>query len=331
MPWIARLEDEHGDNLRVVFRHLPLISIHDKALLTAEAAEAAGAQGAFWEMHERIFEKQLEWSALSPDEAREMLVGYAADLGLDTERFASDLEKGTYREQVMASYNEASEIGIPSTPTFFVNDKYFQAPLSHFYLDAFVRLELLAEDQYAAPPETVIDPAKQYRATIKTEKGDIVVELDVERAPMTVNNFVFLAREGWYDGVTFFRVLPDFMAQAGDPTNTGIGWPGYRFPDEFHPDLRHDSPGVISMANSGPGTNGSQFFITYVPTPWLDAYDENDEPKDCQQQEVFCHAVFGRVIEGLDVLESLTPRDPSQNPDLPPGDKIITIEIEELS
>jgi cyclophilin family peptidyl-prolyl cis-trans isomerase len=231
----------------------------------------------------------------------------------------------------MGSYNAAAEIGLPGTPTFFVNDRYFNAPLSHFYLDAFVQLELLADRQYAAPPETVIDPEKQYRATIETEKGDIVVELDAERAPATVNNFVFLAREGWYDGATFFRVLPEFMAQTGDPTNSGLGGPGYRFPDEFHPDLKHDSPGVLSMANSGPDTNGSQFFITYAPVPWLDAYDENGELRDCQQQEVSCHAVFGRVIEGLDVLEALTSRDPSQNPDLPLGDRIISIEIEESS
>lgn len=331
MPWLSRLEDEYSEEVRVVFRHFPLISIHDKALLTSEAAEAAGAQGAFWEMYERIFEGQQEWSSVSPDEAREILIGYAQELGLDTERFATDLDKGTYQEKVMTSYEEAAAIGLPGTPTFFFNRQYFSAPLSYFYLDAFVRLELLAERQYNAPPEMVIDPQKRYQATIKTEKGDIILELEAEKAPTTVNNFVFLAREGWYDGGTFFRVLPGFMAQTGDPTDTGIGGPGYRFADEFDPDLKHDSPGILSMANSGPDTNGSQFFITYEAAPWLDAYDENSDLKACEQQEVSCHAVFGRVIEGLDVLESLTPRNPAENPELPPGDKIITIEIEELS
>jgi len=327
---MTRLEDEHGDNLRVVFRHFPLISIHDKAMLTAEATEAAGAQGAFWEMMERIFEGQQEWSSVSPDQASEILVGYAAELGLDTERFADDLETGAFRDKVMASYDEAAAVGLPGTPTFFFNDQYFQAPLSYYYLDAFVRLELLAEDQYQAAPEMVIDPQKRYQATIKTEKGDLIVELEAEKAPTTVNNFVFLAREGWYDGATFFRVLPGFLAQAGDPTNTGIGGPGYQFADEFHPDLQHDQAGVLSMANAGPNTNGSQFFVTYAPAPWLDAYDENGELKDCELQEVSCHAVFGRVTEGLDVLETLAPRDPSQDPELPPGDAILTIEIEEL-
>ena len=165
---------------------------------------------------------------------------------------------------------------------------------------------------YSSPPGRIIDPSKSYQATIATEKGDILVELYAERVPNTVNNFVYLARDGFYDDTTFHRVLPDFMAQAGDPTGTGAGGPGYRFPDEFDPELRHDSPGVLSMANAGANTNGSQFFITYEPTPWLDGR----------------HAVFGRVIEGMDVLRSLTPRDPAQNPDFA-GDTIRTIEIEE--
>lgn len=326
---MSRLEDEHGDKVRVVFRHFPLINLHDKALLTAEAAEAAGAQGAFWEMYERIFEGQEEWSSVSSDAAVDLLIGYADELGLDTDQFADDLERGTYRDKVMASYEDASAQQLPGTPTFFINRQYFQAPLSYFYLDAFVRLELLADRQYDAPPAMVIDPQKRYLATIKTEKGDIVLELDAEKAPITVNNFVFLAREGWYDGVTFFRVLPDFVAQAGDPTNTGIGGPGYQFADEFNAELKHDSAGIISMANAGPDTNGSQFFITYGPATWLDAYDENGELRECESQEVSCHAVFGRVIEGMDVLNSLTPRDPLQNPEVPPGDAIITIEIDE--
>ena len=164
---------------------------------------------------------------------------------------------------------------------------------------------------WAQPPEMSLDPDKSYEAVIKTEKGDIRVELYGSQVPKTVNNFVFLARQGFYDGVTFHRVLPDFMAQTGDPTGTGTGGPGYKFEDEFDPSLRHDSEGTLAMANAGPNTNGSQFFITYVPTAHLD-----DK-----------HSVFGKVIEGLDVARALTPRDPAQNPSAPPGDKILTIEI----
>jgi len=180
---------------------------------------------------------------------------------------------------------------------------------------------------YSAPPEMQIDPSKTYIATFETEKGDIVVELFASKAPKTVNNFVFLARQGFYDNTTFHRVIPDFMAQAGDPTGTGGGGPGYAFSDEFHPDLRHERPGTLSMANAGANTNGSQFFITYKPTTWLDAYDENGDLRDCARPDVSCHAVFGQVIEGMDVLESLTPRDP-QSP-TSPGDLIKAIRIEE--
>ncbi len=151
--------------------------------------------------------------------------------------------------------------------------------------------------QWNAPPEMQIDPSKHYTATLHTDKGAIVIALHAEKAPRTVNNFVFLARAGFYDGTIFHRVIADFMAQGGDPTGSGRGGPGYRFADEFHPDLKHDKPGVLSMANAGPNTNGSQFFITHVPTPWLDGK----------------HSVFGQVIAGMDVLLSIPPRDPMRS------------------
>jgi cyclophilin family peptidyl-prolyl cis-trans isomerase len=160
-------------------------------------------------------------------------------------------------------------------------------------------------------PSGTLDATKHYTATIKTAKGDVVVELHADRAPMTVENFVNLSRSGFYDGTTFHRVIPGFMAQGGDPTGTGRGGPGYQFRDEFHPTLRHDGPGVLSMANAGPGTNGSQFFITYVATPHLDNK----------------HSVFGHVTQGMDVVEGIRPRDPQR--DSQPGDAIQTIEISE--
>ena len=165
--------------------------------------------------------------------------------------------------------------------------------------------------QWSTAPELKIDTRKKYTATFKTEKGDIVCSLYASKVPKTVNNFVFLAREGFYDGTIFHRVIADFMAQGGDPTGTGMGGPGYKFNDEFESSLRHNGPGVLSMANAGPNTNGSQFFITHVPTPWLDNK----------------HAVFGQVVKGLDVLFSIPERNPS-NPEYD-GVKITTIEITE--
>jgi cyclophilin family peptidyl-prolyl cis-trans isomerase len=165
--------------------------------------------------------------------------------------------------------------------------------------------------QWSAAPQMAIDPAKKYSATFHTEKGDIVIELFADKVPSTVNNFVFLARQGFYDDTIFHRVIANFMAQGGDPTGTGRGGPGYRFKDEFHPSLRHDKPGILSMANAGPNTNGSQFFITHVPTPWLDNK----------------HAVFGQVTSGMDVVLAIPERDP-QRPQSP-GVKLSSVEIVE--
>jgi cyclophilin family peptidyl-prolyl cis-trans isomerase len=164
--------------------------------------------------------------------------------------------------------------------------------------------------RYSAPPPMQIDVNKKYTATIETDKGDIVIELFSKDALKTVNNFVFLAREGFYNGTTFHRVIPGFMAQGGDPTGTGAGGPGYKFEDEFS--SRGHVTGSISMANAGPGTNGSQFFICYAPQPGLDGK----------------HSVFGQVTKGMDVLNRITPRDPTKMPTFK-GDTIVQIKIAE--
>ncbi|HEX7973467.1 MAG TPA: peptidylprolyl isomerase [Anaerolineales bacterium] len=148
---------------------------------------------------------------------------------------------------------------------------------------------------WSTQPEFAIDLKKHYTAVLHTDKGDITVKLFAQEVPSTVNNFVFLARQGFYDGTIFHRVISNFMVQGGDPTGTGMGGPGYKFKDEFNPGLRHSKAGVLSMANSGPNTNGSQFFITHVPTSWLDNK----------------HAVFGEVVKGMDVVNAIPPRDPS--------------------
>jgi peptidyl-prolyl cis-trans isomerase B (cyclophilin B) len=165
--------------------------------------------------------------------------------------------------------------------------------------------------QWTSPPQMTIDPTKNYHAIIETDNGVLEFKLFASLTPITVNNFIFLAQEGFYNGVIFHRVIENFMAQGGDPTGKGSGGPGYRFSDEFHPSLRHDKPGILSMANSGPNTNGSQFFITHVLTPWLDGK----------------HSIFGELTSGLDNLLSIPPRDPS-NPEYP-GVRIISVKIVE--
>ena len=150
--------------------------------------------------------------------------------------------------------------------------------------------------QYASYPAMVIDPAKIYTVTITTNRGVITLQLDAASAPNTVNNFAFLASEKFYDGIVFHRVIPAFMIQTGDPEGTGRGGPGYRFADEFAGNQNSHERGAISMANSGPGTNGSQFFITHVPCPWLNGK----------------HTVFGKVTSGLEVVDAIQQGDVMQ-------------------
>ncbi|MBN1954972.1 MAG: peptidylprolyl isomerase [Anaerolineae bacterium] len=184
--------------------------------------------------------------------------------------------------------------------------------LSYQGFDAYIRLLLLQDRQYTSPPPQVIEPEKTYIATIRTEQGDIVAELYASSAPANVNSFVFLAQEGWYDGVTFHRVIPGFVVQAGDPTGTGGGGPGYQCDDEIDPNLSYTDVGVIGIANAGSNTGSSQFFITLAPQEGLDGR----------------YTIIGQVIDGFDVLQSISPRDPG-DPNAPPGDIIVTIVIEE--
>jgi len=164
--------------------------------------------------------------------------------------------------------------------------------------------------QYAAYPEVTIDTSRKYFATVKMAKGsEFVIELFPEEAPLAVNSFVFLARDGYFDGVTFHRVLEGFMAQGGDPTGTGMGGPGYEFANEDS-DLTFDKEGVVAMANAGRDTNGSQFFITFGPTPQLNGG----------------YTIFGQVVDGMDVVNSITRREPGSGI---PGDAIETITITE--
>jgi cyclophilin family peptidyl-prolyl cis-trans isomerase len=173
--------------------------------------------------------------------------------------------------------------------------------------------EATVTQRYTGPPAMTIDINKSYFAVIHTDKGDIRVELFAKEAPQTVNNFVFLARDGFYNGVTFYWVKPGFTAQTGDPENTGHGGPGYTIPDEQSGE--QFVAGTVGMVKNRdePNSAGSQFFITYTDQPQL-----NNE-----------FTAFGRVVAGMDVLNALTPREPQPGQDLPPGDKILSIEIQE--
>jgi cyclophilin family peptidyl-prolyl cis-trans isomerase len=176
-----------------------------------------------------------------------------------------------------------------------------------------------------SPPSGSIDQSKDYTAVFDTQVGIFEIILYDDQVPYTVENFINLSKSGYYDKTTFHRVLPNFMAQGGDPSATGAGNPGYRFADEFHKDLRHDSEGILSMANSGVNSNGSQFFITFAPLPFLDAFDENNNLKNCPNMGVSCHAVFGKVIKGMDIVKKIRLREPSSDPS--PGTIINSVKI----
>ena len=158
-----------------------------------------------------------------------------------------------------------------------------------------------------------MDTRKQYLATLKTERGDVVLQLFPDKAPVTVNSFVFLARDGWYDNITFHRVIPDLFAQTGDPSGSGKGTPGYYVITEITQYLTFNRPGMVAMVNSGPDTSGSQFFITYAPTVQYDGK----------------YTIFGQVLSGMDVLQSLTARNSQPGAETPPGDKLFSVTIEE--
>jgi cyclophilin family peptidyl-prolyl cis-trans isomerase/protein-disulfide isomerase len=314
---LQELEARYPDQVRVVYRHFPLIGtpeqpLHDKAALSMQAAEAAGVQGKFWEMHDALFAAQDQWTAMSAEDFEAWLMDAAATLELDITQFTADLHSEDNAAAAQAAWEAGQELQLGGTPFLLINGLPYSGPLDIISLDAILQLEFLRAREFNECPEMQLESGVSYTATLHTAKGDIVIELFPDVAPMAVNSFVFLAENDWFDNVTFHRVLTGFMAQGGDPTGTGYGGPGYSFAIEVDPNLTFDRAGLLAMANSGPTSNGSQFFITYGPTEHLNGQ----------------YTIFGEVIQGMDVVESLTPRDPSQDPSLPPGDLILDVTIE---
>jgi cyclophilin family peptidyl-prolyl cis-trans isomerase len=317
---MEQLLNKFPNDLRFVYRHFPLIGtpespFHDKAALATQASEAASKQGKFWEMHDVLFNNQSEWSALSVADFQPWLIKKAGDLNLDVTQFTSDLSSPELVNLAQTAWDNGQKMNLTGTPSLLVNGEVWPSnvPMNDANLSSVIQLTMMEDHQFTVCPPITIDPTKQYVATLHTEKGDIVIELYADKAPLAVNSFIFLARNGWFDDVTFHRVIPNFVAQAGDPSGTGYGTPGYAFKNEISSDLKFDGPGVLGMANAGADSNGSQFFITYSAQPTLDGK----------------YTIFGQVIQGMDVASSLTPRDPSQSGDLPPGDKILSVSIEE--
>jgi cyclophilin family peptidyl-prolyl cis-trans isomerase len=266
-----------------------------------------------------LLERQSELGQLQGDALRDKFVDYAVELGLDRDQFEADIDSPETAALASAAYQHAVSLGMQGTPTILVNGQQLNpqavlAPDEQWasFIEGIKTQEEALDTlpSYERPPMT-IDPEKEYTALVETEKGTFTIQLFPDVAPVTVNSFVFLANEGWFDGITFHRVLDGFVAQTGDPSGTGAGGPGYTFENEVDPELTFDRAGLVAMANAGPDTNGSQWFVTYAPTEQLNGN----------------YTIFGEVIEGMDVVNSLTRRDPNENPDFE-GDQIISITIQ---
>lgn len=318
---LAILQARYPERIRLVWRHFPDINTHDKTALAVQASEAAAAQGKFWEMHDQLFAHQPEWLDLEPGAFRTLLSNYAATVGLDVQQFEDALDSGEYAVIVNQAVRDAADLGIVGAPMLLYNSIPYNGRDDLFGLDETAQLVLLEARQFDEPPPMTIDVAKSYRARIVTEAGDIVIDLFPRDAPVTVNNFAFLAEQGWYDDITFHYVLPGYLAQTGDPSNTGRGGPGYTIPDEHDNGLVFDRAGLVAMAHPTgvPDSAGSEFFITLGPLGPAEEWNGH-------------YTIFGIVVEGMDVVQSLTPRnanDPINYPNPAPGDRIITITVEE--
>jgi len=310
---LEQIRQARPDEIRLVFRHLPLTGEHDKAGLAIQAAEAAGMQGRFWEMHDLLYAQQAEWSGLAPEAFPAWAEEQAAALGMDAAQFHSDFQGEAVKVIVQQAVQFAAGASRPALPLLFINSPTpYTGPVDFAGLYQVLRLTALVERQFSSCPQMKIDPLRQYLATLHTVKGDIVVQLYTEKTPLAVNNFIYLASSKWYDGVTFYRVTSS-VTQTGDPSDTGLGNPGYLFAVELAANLKFDRPGVVALANDGPGTNGGRFFITLTATPQLDGQ----------------YTIIGQVLSGLDVLGALAARDPIPGQALPPGDLLLKVTIEE--
>lgn len=304
--------ERHPGEVRLVFRHYPLAGIYDKSDLAALAVEAAGLQGAFWPMHERLFAERQAWVDLDRDGFVTWLVEQAGGLGLDAEQFQKDLLQGTRVDKVNRDLQAAQAAGVPGPPFLLINGRPLRLAPTEINLEAAVRLAALEPRRPGAYPPMVLEAGRQYRAHLLLEHGELVIALFPESAPLAVNSFLYLADIGWYDNNAFYRVLPGVLAETGDPTGTGLGDPGYTLPTEVDPALRFDAAGVVALVASGPDTNDGRFFITLRPMPELDG----------------TRTIFGRVVRGLQLLESLPPREPLEDLLTPPAATIREVWIE---
>jgi cyclophilin family peptidyl-prolyl cis-trans isomerase/protein-disulfide isomerase len=309
---LGELQTLHPDDIRLVFRDFPLLTIRDKSALAAQATASAGEQGRFWEMHDLLFARYAEWSALTPEEFTAWLVRVAPLAGVDAAVLSNDLQTRRFEPYVADAYNQAVASGIPGAPFLFFNRDLFMLPPTLENLEAAVRLTLLTERQFTSPPDFTLDLTSDYYARIRLNIGEVILDLYEASAPQAVNSFVYLARSGWYDHTPAFRVVRGQYVEFGDPSGTGLGTPGYSYGLESSPAVTFDQPGVVGVASDDPSTNGSRFFVALTALPMYDGE----------------RTVLGQVVSGLDLLDALPARDPLTDLLTSPQAVILSIAIE---
>ena len=304
-----QFQAEHPDEVRYVYRHFPL-TFHEKAPMAAYAADAAGQQGFFFDAEKFLYETQSDWTYLETlDDFDAWLRENIAEAipEMDYEQWTADYESEAIRGVVDASFDKVVATGmIQGTPTFFAN-----------FLAQYIKLFSLQKNYKSACPVSVVEAGKSYRAVVHTAEGDIVIDLLAEKAPNLVSNFMLLAKDGWYNGISFHNVIPGFAAQTGDPSGTGVGLAGYYIADENLNSGAFKEPGAVAMANTGAGKNSSQFFIANDLSAFyedsikakgeeLSAEKLAEKVADKISAMDSRYSVFGRVAEGsMDVLQQI--------------------------
>jgi cyclophilin family peptidyl-prolyl cis-trans isomerase/protein-disulfide isomerase len=302
----------HPDDIRLVFRDFPQLTIREKASLAAQAAASAGEQGRFWEMHDLLFTRFDEWAALTPEQFTSWLGRNATGAGIQAAQLLDDLRARRFEPVVAEAYNRAVASGIPGTPFLFFNDDLFLLPQTIEYLEASVRLEMLNKRQSASPPPMTLDPDTDYYARLRLNVGEVIIDLFEDSAPQAVNSFVSLAESGWYDDTPAFRVVRGQYVELGDPSGTGFGSPGFAYGLEVSPALAFDRPGIVGVATDDPSTNGSRFFVSLTALPMYDG----------------ARTVLGQVVSGLDLFDALLARDPLTDLLIEPQAVILDVIIE---
>ena len=309
---LSRLLALHPNAIRMVFRPFPLLTLYDKTSLATQAAASADAQGDYWTMHDLLYTRRAEWVGLTPDEFTAWLPTAARAAGLDAVRLADDLQTRRYEPYVAEAYNRSVAEGIPGAPFLFFNRDLLRLPPTLENLEANVRLTLLAEKQFAAYPPMTLKPGVDYAARLRMNIGEVTLDLYEDTAPQAVNSFVFLAENGWFDGAPFYRVVRGQYVEAGDPSGTGFGTPGYAYALETTPARTFDRPGVVGVASDDPSAFGSRFFISLAALPLFDP----------------ARTVLGQVTSGLDRLDALAAREPLTDLLLDPEAVILDVIIE---